>query len=76
MVVGDDHKGRALAARELHHQLENAVGAGAIQVASGFVGQHTGRLRDERAGNRHTLTLAARKLRRAMAQAICQSDTC
>ena len=58
-----------LLARQLQHQLEHAVGGVAVEVAGGLVGQHAGRLRDQRAGDRHALALAARQLRRVVRDA-------
>jgi hypothetical protein len=44
-VVGDEHEGRALFARQLQHQVEHRVRRFAVEVAGGLVGQHAGRLR-------------------------------
>ena len=55
----DHHKRRALAVREVQHQSKHVVGRAAVQVTCGFICQHTSRLRDQCAGNRHTLTLTA-----------------
>jgi hypothetical protein len=72
--MGHQHEGRALLARELEHQLEHAVGGGAVQVAGRLVGQHAGRPRHQRARDRHPLALAARELGRAVQQALAQAD--
>jgi hypothetical protein len=71
--VRDHHEGRAAVARQLQHQLEHAVGRAAVEVAGGLVGQHAGRMRDQRAGNRHPLALAARQFRRPVVDALLQA---
>ena len=57
---------RALLPRQLQHELEHALGRGAVQVARGLVGQHAGRLGDQGTGDGHALALAARQLGRAV----------
>ena len=73
--MGDDDEGRALGACQLQHQFENAIGRAAIQVASGLIGQHAGRSRDQGACDGHALALAAGELGRAVQQTRLQSDT-
>jgi hypothetical protein len=68
-VVGDDDEGRALFARALEHQVEHPVRRLAVQVAGGLVGQHAGRLGDQRTRDGHALAFAARQLRRRVAHA-------
>ena len=48
---------------------------GAIQVAGRLVGQHAGRLRDQRARQRHALPFAAGQLARHMRDPLGQPDT-
>jgi hypothetical protein len=76
LVVRHHHKRGALVARQLQHQVKNAVGRAAVEVAGGLVGEHAGRSRHQCACNRHPLALAARQLCRAVVQAVSQTDGC
>ena len=69
----DHHKSGAALAGQLQHQRKHAVGRFAVQVARGLVGQHTGRVVDQGAGQGHTLALATRQLRGAVVQALTQA---
>lgn len=60
LVVGDDHEGCAMLARQPDHQVEHAVCARAVQIARWFVCQYTGRPRHQGTCDRHTLPLATR----------------
>ena len=48
------------------HQIEDVVGGGLVQVAGRLVGQQQPGIVDQRAGQSHTLLLAAGELARAM----------
>ena len=61
-VVGHHQEGRALARVQPAHQREDLVGRGGVQVAGRLVGQHQGRLHDQRTGDRHALLHAAGQL--------------
>jgi hypothetical protein len=53
---------------------EDLVGAVAVEVAGGLVGQHQRRLEHQRARDRHALLHAAGQLARPLVQRIAQAD--
>ena len=61
--------------REFEHQVKHPVSRAAIQVAGGFIGEHTGRLSDQRPGHRNPLAFAAREFARAVLQTVLQPNT-
>ena len=73
-VRGDDQRG-LLVMRDFSKHRRQFVGQGFIEVTGGFVGQDDLRAIYQRADDRHTLTLTAGKLRRAMGEAITQTHT-
>jgi hypothetical protein len=73
-VVGDDHETRLPRTIERQHQLENAGGGLPIEIAGRLVGEHAGRLGDQRARDRRPLPLASRQLRRGVPQTVPESD--
>ena len=60
----DDDEGGAMRSREAQHRLEDFLRGVRIQVAGGLVGEHAGRLGDERARESAALALAAGELAR------------
>ena len=56
--MGNHHKGGSLGAGQFQHQVKHTVRGTAVQVASGFICQNTGRLRDQRTCNRYPLPFA------------------
>ena len=64
-VVRDDHDGRALVARELEEDVEDALGGRLVEVARRLVGENADGLRDDGACNGDALALAARRAARA-----------
>ena len=70
--MGHHHKGGGLISRQLQHQVKDQSRGAAVEVAGGFIGQHTGRASDQGAGNRHPLALAAGQLGRAVLHALGQ----
>ena len=73
-VVRDQHERGAALARQRQHQLEDAVGGVAVEVAGGLVRQHARGARDERARDGHALALAAGQLARPMLRARAEAD--
>lgn len=59
-VMGGENQGGA-AARPPKQKLGNHPGGTAVQLRGGLVGQNDGGISDQRPGNGHPLTLAARK---------------
>ena len=73
-VVRHHHQRRAFPPVEFQQQFEHLLAGLAIQIAGRLIGQQNRRLRDERAGQRHALLLAAGKLHRIVVQAVRQAD--
>ena len=72
-LVGDDHHRHAVFLHVLQHAHDVARG-GRVERAGRLVGEQELRLRDQRAGDRHALLLAARQLRRQVLSAIREPD--
>ena len=68
------HQRRATRPFELEHQIDDALTRRFIEIAGRLIGDQNGRVRRERAGERHALLLAARQLRRIMRQSLAQPD--
>ena len=54
--------------------VEDLAAGARVEVAGRLVGEHDRRPRDERAGDRHALLLAAGELGRAVAEALREAD--
>ena len=52
--------------RQFEHQVEHGVGGAAVEVAGRLVGEHAGRMRDQRPRDRDALPFAARQFARPM----------
>ncbi len=73
VVRDDDEAGREVRV-QLGHQREHLGRGTAVEVAGRLVGEHARRPRDERAGERRALPLAARQLARSMVQPMREAD--
>jgi hypothetical protein len=58
-IVGGKDKRHAHPLVQLLHQRDDLIGSLGVQVGSGLIGQHQLWMGDERAGNRHPLTLSS-----------------
>ena len=58
-IVGDDDEAGVEFGVQRLHQIKQGVGAVAVEVAGGFIGQHASRMGDQCASYRHPLTFAA-----------------
>src|SRR5579871_1023976 len=74
LIVGDDDEARAELAIELEHQVEHLARVHPVEIPGGLVRQHQPRPGHECPCHRGTLALAARKLRRAVRQALGEAD--
>ena len=70
--MGDNDKARAEALIELEHQLKNAFGVVAIQVAGGFVRQHASGFRHQGARHSGALALTSGKFPRPVGKPVCK----
>ena len=70
----NDHDGHAALAVELLEQAQDGQRRMRVQRRGGLITQQNGGFGSQRTGNRHTLTLAARKLRRIGVRAVRQAD--
>ena len=61
-------------AREPQHGVEHLVGGVRVEVAGRLVGQHAGRLGDQRAREGAALALAAGELARLVLEALAEAD--
>src|SRR3954471_4397269 len=73
-VVGDHDERAAGLVDRLPQQSQHSAARAGVERARGLVGEHDARLSDKRPGNRDTLLLAARELRRAVAAALLEPD--
>ena len=73
LVVRDQHQ-RGTVGGQLVEQRDHLVSGPRIEVPGRFVGEHDHRALGDRAGDRHTLALASRKLLRAMPQPVFEAD--
>ena len=73
-VMGDHDKAGVEPFIEFLHQIKQALCAGAIEVAGGFVGQHAGGFGDQCARDGNALAFAAGKFGGVVRQAFCQTD--
>ena len=73
-VVGDHDDGLAVVGGELAQQVEDAGGGLAVEVTGRFVGDQQGGIRDQRAGDRDALFLAAGQLRRRVVHPVGEAD--
>src|SRR5688572_33088053 len=73
-IMGDHDDGLAEVAVEQLQDREDLVGGGAVEVAGRLVGEQELWIRDDRAGDRDALLLAARHLARAVLHAVAEAD--
>ena len=73
-VVGDQDQGRALGARQLEQEVHHLLAGGAVEIAGRLVGQQELGPADEGARHGNPLLLAARELRRIVAEAMAEPD--
>ena len=73
-VVRDHHGRLAGVLHGLAQELEDLAAGLGVEVAGRLVREDDGRLRDQRAGDRDALLLAARELGRTVAAAILEAD--
>jgi len=74
LVVGDEDERHAAPARQVEHEVKDAVGGDAVEVAGRLVGEDAVGIGGERARDRDALALAARQLRRPMTEPLIQAD--
>ena len=74
LVVRRDQGGAALTAHQLEEFGEYRVGGVLVEVAGRLVGEDQRRTIGESASHRHTLLLAARKLRGAMVEPLRKTE--
>src|SRR6516164_2979551 len=72
--VADLDRARDAVGAQLHEELEDRVAGVGVEVSGRLVGEHEGRVADERAGDRDALALPARQLRRGVGRARRQPD--
>ncbi len=73
-VVGDDRDRGALAGVQVEEQVEDGGARHGVEVAGRLVGEHDRRPSDDRPGDGDALALAAGELRRAVLQAVPETD--
>ena len=74
VVVGDEDDARPLFSGELLNQISDIAARVLVERGRGLVGQDDFRLVDERAGDRHALTLAARELPDSLVHVLRHAD--
>ncbi len=72
-IVRHHNKAGVQALIQFLHQVKQCLCTGAIQIAGGFVSQHTDGLGNQRAGHRHALAFAAGKFGRVVRQTFFQA---
>ena len=72
-VVGHHHDGLAPVIQHLK-QSQNIVSGCPVQISGRFIAEQKPRIRDQGAGNRHALLLAARELRRFVFRPAAETD--
>ena len=73
-LVRDHDDGHAQREAHVANEVEDVFAGAAVEVAGRLVGQQYRRAIGERAGQRNTLLLAARELRRTMVETLAQAD--
>ncbi len=73
VLVGDQHD-RATRGMQLVEQREQVLGGPRVEVAGRLVGEQQGGIRDQRAGNRDALLLAAGQLAGSVLDAVGEAD--
>ncbi|AKJ13331.1 hypothetical protein ABB07_25850 [Streptomyces incarnatus] len=63
LIMCDEYYGGTLGSRECQELLQYGRGVGAIERAGGLVGEHNGRLMDQRTGDGNSLILSSGHLR-------------
>jgi hypothetical protein len=74
MVMGHDNEGRVEAFGELKHQIEHLFGRCTVQVASGFIGQHTRWVRHQSTRHGNSLALSPGELRGAVLSTVLKTQ--
>src|SRR5262245_14374644 len=73
-VVGDHQRGLSVIPHEAVEQIQDLIGALAVEVAGGLVAEQKGRIGDDRPRDPDPLLLPARELARIVTHAVAQAD--
>jgi hypothetical protein len=73
-VVGHHHDRLAVLVHRAPQQLQHLLGGRRVEVPGGLVGEQDRRARDQAAGERDALLLAARELRGAVTDSVGEPD--